>query len=157
LSHWVIESSDHLRTVILSRVFCGEGPRGCLICPGRCKAFSANLQALFVLSVSRIAWLLPEFALALIVMNNGCTEYQMPWWRGLRRIWSWRRRTVASPVSLIRGDHDPVTGESYYRMLPTDDGGESYQMECLLCKAQGNVLASRFTHEDNCPLRRTEK
>ena len=93
-------------------------------------------------------------ALALTIMNNGCTEYQMPWWRGLRRIWSWRRRTVASPVS---GDHDPITGEPYYRMLPTDDGGESYEMECLLCKAQGNILASRFIHEENCPLRPTGK
>ena len=94
--------------------------------------------------------LLSGIALALTIMNNGCTEYQMPWWRGLRRIWRWRRRTVASPIS---GDHDPITGEPYYRMLPTDDGGESYQMECLLCKAQGNILASRFLHEDNCPLR----
>src|SRR6266849_8619295 len=95
-----------------------------------------------------------KVALALTIMNNGCTEYQMPWWRGLRRIWSWRRPTVASPIS---GDHDPITGEPYYRMLPTDDGGQSYQMECLLCKAQGNILASRFLHEDNCPLRPTGK
>lgn len=38
-------------------------------------------------------------------------------------------------------------------MLPTDDGGESYQMECKLCKAQGNILARKFIHEDNCPLK----
>jgi hypothetical protein len=24
-----------------------------------------------------------------------------------------------------------------YRMLPTDDGGESYQMECVFCKKWG--------------------
>jgi len=67
-------------------------------------------------------------------MNNGCTEHPMPWWKDLRRIWNWRRPAVASPLS---GDHDPITGEPYYRMLPTDDGGESYEMECLLLQSAG--------------------
>src|SRR6266849_972078 len=30
-------------------------------------------------------------------------------------------------------------------MLPTDDCGESHQMERLLCKEQGSVLAERYT------------
>jgi hypothetical protein len=74
----------------------------------------------------------------------------MSWWNDLRRAWSARRPKEAPRIS---GDHDPVTGERYYRMLPTDDGGESYQMECTLCKAQGNILARKFIHEDNCPLK----
>jgi hypothetical protein len=74
----------------------------------------------------------------------------MSWWNDLRRAWSARWTKEAPRIS---GDHDPVTGERYYRMLPTDDGGESYQMECKLCKAQGNILARKFIHEDNCPLK----
>jgi len=37
-----------------------------------------------------------------------------------------------------------------YRMLPADDGGQSYRMECVICKAEGNIL-SKFFHEEGCP------
>lgn len=42
----------------------------------------------------------------------------------------------------------------FYKMLPTDDGGESYHMECTLCKEIGNMLSQEeFPHADNCPLK----
>jgi hypothetical protein len=40
--------------------------------------------------------------------------------------------------------------ENPYRMLPTDDGGESYRMECKVCKAEGSVMG-KFFHERGCP------
>jgi hypothetical protein len=39
-----------------------------------------------------------------------------------------------------------------YRMMPTDDGGESYEMQCTICGALGNILAKEFVHGDNCPV-----
>jgi len=45
-----------------------------------------------------------------------------------------------------------------YRMLPTDDGGESYHMECVFCKEWGNILQSApFRHTDDCPAGKLEQ
>ena len=40
--------------------------------------------------------------------------------------------------------------ENPYRMLPTDDGGESYRMECIICKAEGSIMG-KFMHLEGCP------
>jgi len=37
-----------------------------------------------------------------------------------------------------------------YRMLPTDDGGESYRMECIICKEEGGIMG-KFYHKPGCP------
>ena len=43
-------------------------------------------------------------------------------------------------------------------MLPTDDGGESYQMECEFCKEWGNVMQSApFRHAADCPAGKLEQ
>jgi hypothetical protein len=48
--------------------------------------------------------------------------------------------------------------ENPYRMLPTDDGGESYQMECTFCKAWGNILQrDPFVHKADCPAGKLEQ
>jgi hypothetical protein len=46
--------------------------------------------------------------------------------------------------------------ENPYRMLPTDDGGESYRMECVFCKEESNIM-STFQHAANCPAGKLEK
>jgi hypothetical protein len=46
--------------------------------------------------------------------------------------------------------------ENPYRMLPTDDGGESYRMECIFCKEEGNIM-SKFTHAENCPSKDADR
>ena len=43
-----------------------------------------------------------------------------------------------------------------YRMLPSDDGGETYRMECILCRQEGNVMGA-FQHALNCPAARLER
>jgi len=43
-----------------------------------------------------------------------------------------------------------------YRMLPTDDGGESYRMECIFCKEEGNIM-SKFTHAETCPAKNADR
>jgi hypothetical protein len=40
--------------------------------------------------------------------------------------------------------------ENPYRMLPTDDGGESYRMECAFCLEEGSIM-SKFIHTPDCP------
>ena len=39
-----------------------------------------------------------------------------------------------------------------YIMVPAQDGGQTYEMRCQVCGAFGNILASRFQHEDGCPV-----
>ena len=39
-----------------------------------------------------------------------------------------------------------------YAMTPADDGGQSYEMKCLICGALGNILAAVFVHDDDCPV-----
>jgi hypothetical protein len=46
--------------------------------------------------------------------------------------------------------------ENPYRMLPADDGGESYRMECIFCKEEGNIM-SKFQHAANCPAGKLER
>jgi hypothetical protein len=43
-------------------------------------------------------------------------------------------------------------------MLPTDDGGQSYQMECVFCKEWGNIMSRNpFAHTADCPAGIREK
>jgi hypothetical protein len=59
---------------------------------------------------------------------------------------------IPSPEDVAR-EIDPRTGESFYRMLPADDGGASYSMECTLCREQGNIMSqSPLKHANDCPL-----
>jgi hypothetical protein len=54
------------------------------------------------------------------------------------RIHAWR----LSMANRLKDDGTEFTQfelENPYRMLPTDDGGESYRMECKVCKAEGSV------------------
>jgi hypothetical protein len=46
--------------------------------------------------------------------------------------------------------------ENPYRMLPADDGGESYRMECIFCREEGNIM-SRFQHAPKCPAGKVEE
>ncbi|MGD0975426.1 MAG: hypothetical protein ABR866_15155 [Candidatus Korobacteraceae bacterium] len=46
--------------------------------------------------------------------------------------------------------------ENPYTMLPTDDGGQSYRMECDFCKKEGSVM-SKFIHAPGCPAGELEK
>ena len=46
--------------------------------------------------------------------------------------------------------------ENPYRMLSADDGGESYRMECIFCKAEGNIM-SKFQHAPKCSAGKLEK
>ena len=46
--------------------------------------------------------------------------------------------------------------ENPYRMLPADDGGESYRMECIFCKEEGNIM-SNFQHAPECRAGKLEK
>ena len=43
-----------------------------------------------------------------------------------------------------------------YRMLPADDGGESYRMECIFCREEDNIM-SRFQHAPKCPAGKLEE
>ena len=43
-----------------------------------------------------------------------------------------------------------------YRMLPADDGGASYSMECLFCLKEGSVM-SEFRHAAGCPAGKLEE
>jgi hypothetical protein len=48
--------------------------------------------------------------------------------------------------------------ENPYRMLPADDGGQSYQMECKFCKEWGNIMQrDPFVHTADCPAGKLEK
>jgi hypothetical protein len=62
------------------------------------------------------------------------------------RLRAWRQNKALRRVEL----------ENPFRMLPTDDGGESYRMECVFCKEEGNIM-SRFTHAADCPAGRLEQ
>jgi hypothetical protein len=42
-----------------------------------------------------------------------------------------------------------------YRMLPADDGGASYRVECLFCLKEGSVM-SQFLHAADCPAGKLE-
>jgi hypothetical protein len=55
----------------------------------------------------------------------------------------WRERRKARLFQL----------ENPFRMLSTDDGGQSYRMECIFCKAEGSVM-SKFEHGENCPAKK---
>jgi hypothetical protein len=46
--------------------------------------------------------------------------------------------------------------ENPYRMLPADDGGESYRMECIFCREECHIM-SRFRHAPDCPAGKTEE
>jgi len=39
-----------------------------------------------------------------------------------------------------------------YVMVPADDGGQSYEMKCKICGEFGNILASKFSHAEGCPV-----
>jgi hypothetical protein len=43
-----------------------------------------------------------------------------------------------------------------YRMLPADDGGASYRMECMFCLIEGSVM-SPFQHDAGCPAGKLEE
>ena len=44
-----------------------------------------------------------------------------------------------------------------YVMVPTDDGGQTYEMKCKICGEFGNILASSFVHAPDCPVDAEEK
>jgi hypothetical protein len=44
-----------------------------------------------------------------------------------------------------------------YTMVPADDGGQTYEMKCKICGEFGNILASRFLHDADCPVDIEEK
>jgi hypothetical protein len=39
-----------------------------------------------------------------------------------------------------------------YVMVPADDGGQTYEMKCQICGELGNILASKFSHSEGCPV-----
>lgn len=43
-----------------------------------------------------------------------------------------------------------------YRMLPSDDGGESYRMECMICKEEGSIMG-KFIHDPGCKAGKLEE
>jgi hypothetical protein len=47
--------------------------------------------------------------------------------------------------------------ELLYKMVPADDGGQTYEMKCKICGELGNVLASKFEHAKRCPVDIEEK
>jgi hypothetical protein len=44
-----------------------------------------------------------------------------------------------------------------YVMVPTDDGGQTYEMKCKICGEFGNILANTFIHAQDCPVETEEK
>ena len=46
--------------------------------------------------------------------------------------------------------------ENPYRMLPADDGGESYRMECTVCLEEGSIMG-KFIHDPQCPAGQLEE
>ena len=44
-----------------------------------------------------------------------------------------------------------------YTMVPADDGGQTYEMKCKICGEFGNILASRFIHDPDCPVEIAEE
>ncbi len=46
--------------------------------------------------------------------------------------------------------------ENCYQMLPADYGGESYRMECIICKEEGSIMG-RFNHKPGCPAQEKYK
>ncbi len=44
-----------------------------------------------------------------------------------------------------------------YVMVPADDGGQTYEMKCKICGEFGNILASKFSHAQGCPVDTEEK
>ena len=44
-----------------------------------------------------------------------------------------------------------------YVMVPADDGGQTYEMKCQICGEFDNILASKFSHAQGCPVDGEEK
>jgi hypothetical protein len=44
-----------------------------------------------------------------------------------------------------------------YVMVPAEDGGQTYEMKCKICGELGNILASKFSHAQGCPVDTEEK
>jgi hypothetical protein len=44
-----------------------------------------------------------------------------------------------------------------YMMVPADDGGQAYEMQCKICGEFGNIMASTFKHAQGCPVDAEEK
>jgi hypothetical protein len=42
-------------------------------------------------------------------------------------------------------------------MVPADDGGQTYEIQCKICGEFGNILAASFIHEPDCPVEIAEK
>ncbi len=65
----------------------------------------------------------------------------------------WQIRLLRQQKKLLR-----FQLENPYRMLPADDGGQSYQMECKFCKEWGNIMQrDLFVHTADCPAGKLEK
>jgi hypothetical protein len=46
---------------------------------------------------------------------------------------------------------------SLYAMVPAMDGGQTYEMKCMVCGAFGNIMARYFDHAPGCPVDIAEK
>lgn len=62
--------------------------------------------------------------------------------------------------SIIRKVREAVAQGQWhllYVMVPADDGGQTFEMKCEVCKEFGNILARTFDHDPACPVAIEEK
>jgi hypothetical protein len=54
--------------------------------------------------------------------------------------------------AVTEGRHDLL-----YAMVPAIDDGQTYEMKCKICSEFGNIMASKFSHAEGCPVDTEEK
>ena len=61
-------------------------------------------------------------------------------------------QVAASVVEMVRNATRDGQWHVLYVMVPADDGGQSCEMKCKICGEFGNILASKFVHNEGCPV-----
>ena len=63
----------------------------------------------------------------------------------------------AETVEMVRKAVDERRYDLLYVMVPAIDGGQTYEMKCQICGEFDNILASKFSHAQDCPVDAEEK
>jgi hypothetical protein len=63
----------------------------------------------------------------------------------------------AKTVEMVRNAVAEGRYDLLYVMVPAIDGGQTYEMKCKICGEFGNILASKFSHAQGCPVDGEEK
>jgi hypothetical protein len=63
----------------------------------------------------------------------------------------------AETVKMVRKAVADRRYDLLYVMVPAIDGGQTYEMKCKICGEFDNILASKFSHAQGCPVDGEEK